>query len=633
MDAEAAQQIFNAGEYLEKEGKLQQALACYQQAINLNSDCYVYYYKLGNILRQQNKLAEAAQALQQAIALNSNDSWSYHALGEILAKQQEFKAAKEYYQQAIQLNPNFSWSHYNLARILHQENQLEVAQSYYQQAIKIDSNFFWSHYFLAVILTEFKDIATAIYHYQEAIKLNSQFYPAYYQLANHLQNQGELEEAVTYYQQAIELNQTDFNAYYYLGQTLFQLQRFTEAIKYYEAAIKLQPDNIQPYFYLAQALITQGQTVIENYRHVIANQLPLVQINWELGFAQAWQQQGEFSKAIECCQRAIEIDPSVKMPYLFLQYIPINSEDLNQVITFYQKISNSNSTSPLLWGNLGDLLSIQGQITTAIDCYRTSCYENTIKANPELAKLDWQHHKQKAPDFIIVGATKCGTTSLFVYLNQHPQVLSPHKKEINFFNRNFEMGVPWYLAHFPAIADADEFITGEASPIYLYDEQVIQRVKQLFPETKLIVMLRNPLDRTISEYYHAVNHGLENRSFIEIIEFEKELLATQPRSKVMQNFGYLLNSIYVEKVAKWMTNFPTENILIIESESFFKEAKVIMAKTWDFLDLPHIAYEQDIHHNIGSYPPVTPEIKQKLQEFFIPYNQELEQYLDRKFNW
>jgi tetratricopeptide (TPR) repeat protein len=633
MDAEAAQQIFNAGEYLEQEGKLQQAIACYQQAITLNSECYLYHYKLGNALRQQDKFAEAAQSLRQAIALNSNDSWSYYALGEILVKQQEITAATKYYQQAIQLNPNFSWSHYNLARILHQQNQLKVAQAHYLQAIKLDPNFFWSHYFLAEILTEFEEITTAIDHYLEVIRLNPRFYPACFQLARHLQNQGQLEQAVGYYHQAIELEQTDFDAYYYLGETLFQLQRFTEAISYYEAAIKLHPNNLQPYFYIGQALINQGQIAIKNYRQAITNRLPIFQVNWELGLAQAWQQQGEFSEAIKCCQRAIEVEPTAEMPYRILQYIPMNSEDLEQIITFYQKISNSASSSPLLWGNLGDLLSDQGRITAAIDCYRTSCYENTIKANPQLAELDWQHHKQKAPDFIIIGATKCGTTSLFFYLNQHPQILAPHKKEINFFNHNFALGVPWYLAHFPAIADTKKFITGEASPFYFYDEQVIQRLKQLFPETKLIVMLRNPVQRTISEYYHAVNHGLENRSLMKIIELEKELLVTQPRSEVMQKFGYLLNSIYVEKITKWMTDFPAKNILIIESELFFEQTNLIMAKIWEFLGLSHIAQKEHIRYNAGSYSPVTPEIKQKLQEFFIPYNQELEQYLVRKFNW
>lgn len=634
MDVEAAKQIFSAGEYLEKEEQLEQAIACYLQATNLHPDYYYYHYKLGSLLRQQDKLDQAAESFRQAITLNRDDSWSYHALGEICARKQEIDPAIKYYQQAIELNPSFSWSHYNLGRIFQQKNQLETAKEYYQQAIKIDPNFFWSHFFLAEISIKFKEIKTAIFHYQEVIRLNPDFYEAYYPLARHLQNEGELEQAIRYYRQGIELNQEDFKSYYHLGETLTQLQRFTEAINCYEAAIKIQPNNLRAYFYLGQTLISQGEVAIANYRSLTDDKSPVFQMNLELGLAEGWQQREEFSQSIKCCQRAIEIDPTAEMPYRILQYIPTNSEDLAQVITFYQRISKSSTEcSPLLWGNLGDLLTKQSQIAEAIDCYRTSCYKNTLRKNPQLAELNWQENKQKAPDLIIIGAAKSGTTSLFFYLNQHPQFLAPHKKEINFFNTNFELGVPWYLAHFPAIADSDQFVTGEASPLYLYNHQVIERIKQLFPQIKLIVMLRNPVERTISEYYHAANHGLENRSLMELIELEKELLATKSRNKVMQRFGYLLNSIYVDKIAQWMNNFPPENILIIQSESFFTETYRVMEQVWEFLSISPQNQAKHIPYNVGSYFPVTPEIKQKLQEFFIPYNQELESFLGREFNW
>lgn len=633
MDIEAAKQIFNAGEHLEREGKIEQAIACYQQATKLHPERSLYHYKLGMILRQQDRLEEAIECFHRAIAINSNDSWSYHALGEIAVKQQDLDTAATYFQQAIKLNPEFSWSHYNLARALQQQKQLQAALIHYQLAIKLDSEFFWSHYFLAEILTKFNDNQAAIYHYQEVIRLKPQFFEAYYQLARHLQNEGELERAAEYYYRGIELNKENYNCYYYLGETLIQLQRFTEAIKCYESAIALQPNNLQSYFYLGKALISKDQNALANYRSLAREKSPVFQVNFELGLAQAWQQLGKYSNSIKCCQRAIEIEPTAELPFRILQYIPIDKKEIDRVITFYQQIANRDRVCPLLWGNLGDLLSKQSRIPEAIDCYRTSCYENTIIKNPQLAELDWEYNKQKAPDFLIIGATKCGTTSLFTYLDRHPQILSPHKKEINFFNHHFEMGVPWYLAHFPAIADLPEFITGEASPFYIYDERVINRIKQLFPNIKLIAMLRNPVERTISEYYHAANHGIENRSLEKIIELEKKRLSINSRSEAMQNFGYLLNSIYVEKIAKWINNFPQENILIIKSESFFEDTGLIMERVCQFLGVSYQSLDRHIRYNVGTYPPVARETKQKLQEFFIPYNQELEEYLDRQFNW
>ena len=632
MDVEAAKQIFSAGEHLEQEGKLEQAIACYQQATNLHPDNYSYYYRLGFLLRQQEQLEEATASFLQALAVNSNDSWSYHALGEIYSYKRDFAKAIQYYQQAIELNPDFSWSHYNLGRIFQQQQQLELAQTCYQKAIIIDANFFWTHYFLAEVLTELNQTEAAIFHYREAVRLNPQFVESYYPLARHLHNRGELEWAAQCYYQAIDANQDNYDCYYYLGESLIHLNRFEEAISCYEKAIALQPNNIRSYFYLGKALINQKANAIADYRNFVKEQSQLFRVNFELGLAQAWQQLGQFNNSIECCKRAIKIDPTAELSFRILQYVPMEQE-VDETIDFYQQVAKGNQTNPLLWGNLGDLLTKRSRINEAIDCYRTSCYENAVAKNPQLAELDWTYNKQNPPDFTIIGATKCGTTSLFSYLTEHPQVLVPHRKEINFFNHNFELGVPWYLAHFPAIADSSEFITGEASPFYIYSVQVINRIKELFPDLKLIVMLRNPVERTISEYYHAANHGLETRSLEAIIELETERLAIHSRTEAMQDFGYLLNSIYVEKLVQWRNNFPSDNILIIESESFFSDTARVMKQVCEFLAIPKLQLDKHIRYNVGTYPPVTPEIKQKLQDFFVPFNRELEEYLGKKFNW
>ena len=647
MDVETAKQIFSAAKHLEQEGKLEEAIACYRQAIELNPDNYSYHYQLGSLLRQQNRLEQAIGSFRRAIALN-NDSWSYHALGEIYNHLQDFATAIGYYQQAIKLNPDFSWSYYNLARIFHQQKQLKLAQNYYQQAIELDRDFFWSHYFLAEILANSDRTQAAIVCYREVIRLKPQFYDAYYALARCLQKQGELEQAVQYYYRAIEIDAGNYHCYYYLGKSLIGLNRFSEAISCYEKSAALQPNNLQAFFCIGKVLIERGrkrtapsevssdigteQAAIANYRNLARQKSLRFQVHLELGLAQAWQKIGNPTNSIDCCQRAITIDPTAKLPYLIFQYIPIGNE-LDRVIDFYQQIARLERVNPLLWGNLGDLLSKQSRIPEAIDCYRTSCYKNSIIKNPNLANFNWLDARKDAPDFIIIGATKCGTTSLFSYLNNHPQVLAPHKKEINFFNHNFQLGTPWYLAHFPAIADFSDYITGEASPFYIYDTQVVERISKLFPNIKLIAMLRNPVERTISEYYHAVNHGLETRSLSEIIELEKKRLVVESRSKAMQHFGYLLNSIYVEKIVPWKNNFTAENFLIIQSESFFENTERVMQQVGEFLNISYQTSERHIRYNVGNYSPVTSQIRRKLEEFFVPFNRELEDYLGRKFDW
>ena len=631
MDVEAAQQIFSAGEHLEQAGKLTQALACYQQATKLHSQNFLYHYKLGKILHQQDRLDRASQCFERAIALNNDDSWSYYALGESYAQQSKISAAIDYYQQAIVLNPNFSWSHYNLARLYHQLDEWEAAKTCYKRAIALEADFFWSHFFLAEILIKLKEHSAAIAHYHRAIELDPKSYRTYYQLARYWQQEGKLEAAVEYYYRGIELNCADFDCYYFLAETLIRLNRADEALRQLEAAIELQPNDLLPYYHLGFILLGRGEQAIADYRSAAERSL-LFRVNLELGLAQAWKQQGQLAKSVAACQRAIAIDPTAEMPYRIVQYQAIDPSTIDSVVAFYRKIGNSSPSSPLLWGNLGDLLTKQGQIDEAIDCYRRSCYLNAVAKDPQLAKLDWQQHHLIAPNFIIIGASKCGTTSLFFYLSQHPQILTPHKKEIDFFNHNFDLGLPWYLAQFPAIADAKQFITGGASPSYMYDPLARERIKQLFPDTKLIIMLRNPVKRTISEYYHAVNRDLEQRSLSEIIDTERELLTTQPK-EVVESFGYLFNSIYLDKIAKWQADFPQENILIVDSESFFERTEVVMQQIWQFFDLPAISHLQHIRYNVGSYSPVSQQIERQLQEFFAPYNRELAAYLNRRFSW
>ncbi|MEM8829650.1 MAG: tetratricopeptide repeat protein [Cyanobacteria bacterium P01_G01_bin.19] len=633
MDVETAKQIFSAGEYLEQDGKIAEAIACYQQATKLHPEQYQYHYKLGVILRQDSQITESIKSFNRAIKLNQAHSWSYHALGELHTENQELDLSIECYQKAIEFNPNFSWSHYNLGRIYHQQGLLNKACNCYQQAIEIEADFAWSHYFLAEVLKCLQKRELAVVHYQKAIDLNPNFHEAYYALGRDRQIQQELNKAAYFYRQAIAIEPQIYVYYYHLGETLVESEKFIEAIACCEKAIALQINSLQAYYYLGKALIHQGKDAISDYREQNKERSPVFLVNLEVGLAQAWQQSEQFERSIECCKRAIEIDPTAEIPFKILQYIPTNMQQIDALIDFYRQTGKFNRVCPLLWGNLGDLLTKQSKITEAIDCYRTGCYENTIAKKPQLSRLNWQYAKQNPPDFIIIGATKSGTTSLFQYLDGHSQVLAPHRKEINFFNRNFHLDKSWYLANFPAIADAPEYITGEASASYLYDDQVISRIKQLFPQIKLIAMLRNPIERTISDYYHAWNHGLEKRSLSKLIEIETERLKVLGRSKAMEMFGYLTNSIYVEQITKWIDAFGKKNILIIKSESFFEDTASVMQEVYQFLDLDYQTLEHHIPYNVGTYPDVEPELRQRLADFFTPFNLELEEYLGRKFYW
>lgn len=116
------------------------------------------------------------------------------------------------------------------------------------------------------------------------------------------------------------------------------------------------------------------------------------------------------------------------------------------------------------------------------------------------------------PNFIIIGAMKCGTTSLHFYLNQHPQIFMSQKKELNFFSRYWDFGVDWYSSKFP---NKENMICGEASPSYSKFQvwpNVPQRIHAIIPHAKIIYLVRNPIERIRSQYVHFYSSDKENRS-------------------------------------------------------------------------------------------------------------------------
>src|SRR4051812_20619515 len=119
------------------------------------------------------------------------------------------------------------------------------------------------------------------------------------------------------------------------------------------------------------------------------------------------------------------------------------------------------------------------------------------------------------PTFVILGTMRGGTTSLVRYLGEHPDVYVAPQKEVHFFDEHFELGVEWYEAQFEGRGDARQF--GEGTPAYLYGDIAMQRLKQILPETRLIVSVREPVERAYSHYWHQRARGYETKEFVDAI--------------------------------------------------------------------------------------------------------------------
>ena len=251
------------------------------------------------------------------------------------------------------------------------------------------------------------------------------------------------------------------------------------------------------------------------------------------------------------------------------------------------------------------------------------------------------------PNFLIIGAQKAGTTSLYGYLYQHPQILRARKKEVHYFDLNYSNGLQWYRSHFAPRHLIDTYprrITGEASPYYLFHPLSASRIHCDLPGVKLIVLLRNPVDRAISHYFHAVQKGEEDlpiwRAFEEEehrleMEFEKMLLDPSYQSTAFQRHSYKARGIYVTQIERFMELFGMDDILILKAEDMFQDYRQTLHMTYAFLGvdpghLPAITKAK----NVGTYPKhIPPGIRDYLNDYFRPYNEQLYNYLDRDFGW
>jgi hypothetical protein len=253
------------------------------------------------------------------------------------------------------------------------------------------------------------------------------------------------------------------------------------------------------------------------------------------------------------------------------------------------------------------------------------------------------------PDFYILGGQKCGTTSMFVYLSKHPGILSPSSKDIRFFDKYFFKGENWYRINFPlkltklfAIRKHAKILTGEGTERYLDHPFAPQRIKEITPNAKFIILLRNPIDRAHSHYTMIYRRNSESSSFVDAIENEKERI-TEPFNKMLNDsnyysdiyfrHAYLHRGIYVDKIKRWMEVFPKEQFLIIQSEEFFKNPSKIYNDVLEFLGLP--SYDLKEYDAIRKQQKSILEkhTRDKLQHYFKPHNDKLYELLGKKFDW
>ena len=235
------------------------------------------------------------------------------------------------------------------------------------------------------------------------------------------------------------------------------------------------------------------------------------------------------------------------------------------------------------------------------------------------------------PTYIILGTQKGGTESMMVHFQQHPDIYI-HRKEIQFFNNesyfiNNSCNIQIYEKHFKT----DKKIIGEKTPSYMYVRNVIDRIQQYYPDIKLIMLLREPIQRAYSQYNMKEKRNNYKTSFIDLIK-EKEHIKVEDILTNDYDSYFLQRGFYVDQIEYIYSKFPRENIYIGISEEVLQNPLEEYNKVFQFLGtslLESIRFNPNVHK--GKYAcELSQEDRAYLYNLYKPYNERLYAFLGRK---
>jgi hypothetical protein len=255
------------------------------------------------------------------------------------------------------------------------------------------------------------------------------------------------------------------------------------------------------------------------------------------------------------------------------------------------------------------------------------------------------------PELLLVGAQRCGTTALTEALHRLPMVERPRRgKGSHFFSYNYVKGWPWFQSQFPttrtaarvAAATGSRLVCFDACPYYLFHPFALDRLAHHLPDAKLLVMLRDPVDRAISHYHHSVANGHEDLDLEAALDAEADRLDGEMErmqadqaywSHSHEHHSYLAKGHYAGQLERLLALFPQEQLTVVQAEAFYRDPAGQLARVTDWLGLPAVDLADTDDRNGHEYRPIDTAERRRLAERFVVSNEALYQLLGERFDW
>jgi hypothetical protein len=255
------------------------------------------------------------------------------------------------------------------------------------------------------------------------------------------------------------------------------------------------------------------------------------------------------------------------------------------------------------------------------------------------------------PGFMLIGAHRCGSTSLFKALAEHPQISRPPvNKGTDYYTLNYWRGHAWFRGHFGVAAPArlrarrfGEPVAFEACTYYMFHPLALERIRADYPEMKFIVSLRDPVERAFSAYKHELARGFEwETPFERALDLEEERLVGELdriradptyESFAHRHHAYVARGQYAEQLDRAFSIFPREQFLVLDSDAFFSAPAVEYDRIVDFLGLRAFRPDHFDQHNARPSAPMSAPTHERLTSHFAPWDEALMTTLGHRTSW
>ncbi len=261
------------------------------------------------------------------------------------------------------------------------------------------------------------------------------------------------------------------------------------------------------------------------------------------------------------------------------------------------------------------------------------------------ARYDASRGGRALPGFIVAGTMKGGSSSFYAYLSEHPQVVGVPMKEIHYFDLNYEKDLDWYRSHFchHDVLQAGK-ITGEATPYYMFHPLAMQRIHKDCGLIRMIFILRDPVHRAISHYFHCCRKGIEPLDIYAAMDAEAgrlagehERLLSEPlyKSYNYQYYSYQARGHYDRQIKEAVSLFGQEHVCVLSAEELFENPLVTMQKACDFLQIDpgFDGYNFTARNQFAYKKPEDAGLHTRLQKVFEASNERLFELIGERFAW